>query len=84
MNADGPAVLPRGIEAGTNGPVSWLEAVDFSLPGANAPVGPAMKSRCAAVHGDARQSLIQWRGRAGVAPASYKGPFVVIQLSHCD
>ncbi len=36
--AFGPAILPRGFEAGTNGQVSWLETGWLFLPSAEAPV----------------------------------------------
>ena len=54
-------------DAGAGGPVSWLEAVSPAFPGSRpSPVASRWRHRTA----DRLAGLIQWRGRAGLVPAS--------------
>ena len=51
-------------------PVSWLEAPSPAFPGSKAPVAGRATVNC----------LLQWRGRAGIAPDFRVASFAVEQL----
>ena len=63
-HAFGPAILPRGFEAGTNGQVSWLEAEKLTLPGVYMPVGTALS----------QPDLLSPNARMKTEPLTVAGP----------
>lgn len=79
--AFGPAILPRGIEAGTNGQVSWLEADRLSLPSAGAPVGTSLSLSDSCVRECTQRPLTVAGPRRIYTGFLLRDPFVLNRLS---
>jgi hypothetical protein len=80
--AFGPAILPRGFVAGTNGQVSWLETSWLFLPSAEAPVDVALSKPlfiCAAYTCNRQTKSLTVAGPRRIFTGFLlRGPFVVI------
>ena len=74
----------EGPDAGTNGPVSWLEADRLSLPSAEAPVGRAWSRSDPSNRRSTERRIDRTSDSGGAAPDSHRLPTawpVQVQLS---